>query len=173
MLTDRTDDTPGGKYPFGTISYDVLMEAARLLHPLPFMLYVALLVRSAGKEECWPSLQDLAASMNQQIGAVIRGRKRLIEANLLELRPGADGLEHYIVKLPGEELQRRRRSEERLRNQRAAEQRAADHDEAVRNKAEERNDASTRNLRERIEMTRRGGKGADDPPPPRRPSRYL
>ena len=144
-----------------------------MLHPLPFKLYVVLLVHSAGTGECWPSLNNLAASMNGQIGAVKRGCEILIEANLLELRQGTDGLDHYFVKRPGEELRRRKRSREREHTQKIADQRAVKHNEDELNKAEDRKDASTRNLAERIRVRPKSDKGSDSrTPPPQRPERY-
>ena len=154
MLTDRTDDKTIGKYPVGSISFDLLMKAAHLLNPGPFTLYVALLVRCAGKTECWPSLTDLATSLHTQIGGIKFWRKALIKANLLTLRPGRDGLEHYIVKLPEAQLQRRQRSQENQRTQRIVEQRAAERDEILRSKTDDRKDPSTKNLRETL-MTKR------------------
>ena len=135
-MTDRTDDTRGGKYPFGSIRYDVLMKAARLLHPLPFMLYVVLLVRSAGKGACWPSEKELAASMNTQIGAIKRGSAELIKAGFLTMRKGDDGLEHYILTSSEKEEQRRQRRQDRERTQVLADQRAAEHAELLRQKME-------------------------------------
>ncbi len=157
-LADRADDTPGGKYPVGTINYDLLMKAAHLLNPGPFMLYVALLVRCAGKTECWPAMDDLATSLHTQIGAIKLWRKALIKANLLDLRIGSDGLEHYIVKLPGEELRREKRSQERERTQKISEQRAAKRDKDLRSRIDERKDESTKNVSEGLRTQRRHDK---------------
>ena len=157
-LANRTDDKTIGKYPVGSISFDLLMKAAHLLHPGPFMLYVALLVRCAGKTECWPAMNDLATSMNVKIGAIKLWREQLKKTNLLDLRIGPDGLEHYIVKLPGEELRREKRSQERERTQKISEQRAAKRDKDLRSRIDERKDESTKNVSEGLRTQRRQDK---------------
>ena len=134
----KTDDR---KYPTGNyISNELLMKAARVLHPLPFKLYMVLLAYCGGSKECWPSLKELADRMNTQIGAITRGKKELIEARMLTLRQGKDGLEHYIVKLPGEEAEkearRKKRAEDKARTQAIADQRTAEREEFLRQKAD-------------------------------------
>ena len=119
-----------------------------MLHPGPFVLYVALLVRCAGNTECRPSMQDLADSLNTQIGAIKRWREQLKEAKLLDLRQGDDGLERYIVSLPGAEHRRAKRRRERQRTQEINEQRAKERAEALRTR--DREDESTRNLWETV-----------------------
>ena len=104
--------TPGRKYPVGTISYDLLMEVACLVRPGPFKLYVVLLVYCNGKTECGPARKTLAASMNEQVGAIRRWCDELIEANLLTLCQGDDGRERFVVKPPGEALKLERHRQE-------------------------------------------------------------
>ena len=122
------------KYPVGSISYDLLMQAAHLLHPGPFVLYVALLVRCAGKTECNPSRKTLAADLNTQPGAIKRGLEQLKEAKLLEIRQGEDGLEHYIVSLPGVEQRRAERNRDWQRTQEINDQRAKERAELLRSR---------------------------------------
>ena len=150
MLTDRTDDKTIGKYPVGSISFDLLMKAAHLLHPGPFMLYVALLVRCAGKTECWPAMNDLATSLHTQIGAIKLWREQLKKTNLLDLRIGPDGLEHYIVKLPGAGQQRSQREQDRLRTRELSAERAAERAEIERSKVDVQDTELTRNLFDKV-----------------------
>lgn len=93
-------------------------------------------------------MQDLADSLNSQIGAIKRWREMLTKAKLLHLRQGADGLERYIVSRPGDEQRRAERTKERQRTQAINEQRAKEYAEALSNR--DRDDESTRNLMQKV-----------------------